>query len=207
MQKLVKLFWFLFFGFFLYKLIPKYQYIVEGIPEFMGKTKLFDQWIFALHIFSGIIVYTTAVLQFTPSIRKRNISLHRRTGKVYILASLLCVITLFFMIPQGLCSPCRPSHYIVTSLWLIFVLFAFYFIKNQNVLLHQRMMISGFICAAYFVSIRVVDLFAMPFFYLITKSKDQALLVSDVSVWLIPLIMFWTYWGIKSKKQLTNKVL
>lgn len=204
-KKLIKLFWLLFFGFFLYKLVPKYRYLVDGLPDFMGKTELFDQGIFALHIFSGIIVYGTAVIQFTPSIRKRNISLHRKTGKLYILASFLCITSLYFMIPQGLCSFCRPSHYIVTSLWLIFVLLAFYFIKQGNVLQHQRMMISSFICAAYFVSIRVIDMLAMPFFYLITKTEGQALLVSDISVWSVPLFIFWIYWVVQSRTQLMNK--
>lgn len=204
-QKISKIFWLLFFGFFLYKLIPKYYYFIDGLPDYMGKTELFDQCIFVLHIFSGIIVYTTAVLQFTPSIRKHNILFHRRTGKLYIVASFLCIVSLYFMIPRGLCPSCRPSQYIVTSLWLTFVLFAFYFIKQGKVLLHQRMMISSFICAAYFVTIRVVDMLAMPFFYSITDTKDQAFLVSDISVWLIPLLTFWTYWIVKKRLRLISK--
>jgi hypothetical protein len=62
------------------------------------------------------------------------------------------------------------------------------------------MMISSFICAAYFVTVRVIDKFTMPFFYSITETEDQALLVSDISVWLVPLFVFWLYWWIRDKR-------
>lgn len=104
------------------------------------------------------------------------------------------------MIPDGTCKPCRISHVGVTSLWLVFVLLAYYFIRQSKIELHRRMMISSFICAAYFVTVRVVDNIAMPFFYSITKTEDQAFLVSDFSVWVLPLTVFWLYWWIVDKR-------
>ena len=62
------------------------------------------------------------------------------------------------------------------------------------------MMISSFICAAYFVSVRIVDKFAMPFFYSITKTEDKALLISDIAVWAVPLIIFHTVWFVRDNK-------
>jgi uncharacterized membrane protein YozB (DUF420 family) len=96
--------------------------------------------------------------------------------------------------------PCRTSNYIVTSLWLIFILSGYYFIRQGKIIAHQRMMVSGYICAAYFVTVRIVDEFAMPFFNSITKTEDQALLVSDISVWLVPLTIFWLYWWVNDKR-------
>jgi len=197
----ILLFWIAFFGFFLYKLIPKYKYLTDDTLKHWGTNTVFDNSVFALHIFSGIIVYFTAILQFTPFIRNNYISFHRKTGKLYILSSLLCITALFVMIPRNWCIPCKLSQFIVTSLWLLFILLAYYFIKQRKIVLHQRMMISSFICAAYFVTIRVIDAYAMNIFYYLFPTESTAFLTSDIFVWLVPLLLFNMYWLIKDKKQ------
>ena len=197
---LIALFWLAFFGFFLYKLIPKYEYLIDGLPGFYNKTSFFDKGIFAMHVFAGILVYCTAVLQFTPSIRNRYISFHRTTGKFYIIASLFCITSLYVMIPDGMCSACRPSHYIVTSLWLLFIVLAYYFVRQRKIVQHQRMMIRSFVCAAYFVTIRVIDMFAMGIFNFLFPDDSTAMLASDIFVWAVPLLCFEVYWRIKDPK-------
>ena len=197
----IALFWFAFFGFFLYKLTPKYKYLTNDSYKHWGTNTAFDNSIFALHIVAGIIVYCTAILQFTPAIRNKYISFHRKTGKLYILSSLLCITMLYVMIPRTWCIACRPSQFIVTSLWLLFISLAYYFIRQRKIVLHKRMMISSFICAAYFVTVRVIDPFAMGIFYYLFPNKSTAYLASDVFVWLVPLILFNIYWLIKDKKQ------
>ncbi|WP_409024829.1 DUF2306 domain-containing protein [Flavobacterium sp.] len=197
----IAFFWLAFFGFFLYKLIPKYAYLTNDTLKHWGSNTTFDNSIFALHIFAGIVVYCTAILQFTPSIRNKYISFHRITGKLYILSSLLCITTLYIIIPRTWCIDCRPSQFIVTSLWLLFIIIAFYFIKKLKIKLHKRMMISSFICAAYFVTVRVIDGYCMDVFYYLFPNKSTAYLASDVFVWLIPLLFFNLYWLIKDKKQ------
>ncbi len=197
----IAVFWLAFFGFFLYKLIPKYKYLVDDTLKHWGNNTTIDNSIFAMHIFAGIIVYGTAILQFTPSIRNKYISFHRKTGKLYILSSLLCITTLYIIVPRTLCIACRPSQLIVTSLWLLFIILAYYFIKQRKIKLHQRMMISSFICAAYFVTIRVVDAFLMDVFYYLFPNESTAFLASDVFVWLVPLLLFNIFWLIKDKKQ------
>lgn len=198
----IAVFWIAFFGFFLYKLIPKYKYLTNDTLKHWGSNTTFDNSIFALHIIAGIVVYCTAILQFSPSIRNNYLSFHRATGKLYILASLLCITTLYIMIPRTWCIACRPSQLIVTSLWLLFVVLAFYFIKQRKIILHKRMMISSFICAAYFVTIRVIDAFAMNLFNSIFPNESTAFMISDVFVWLVPLLLFHLYWLIKDKSKL-----
>jgi uncharacterized membrane protein len=197
----IAIFWIAFFGFFLYKLIPKYKYLI-GTYKHWGNNTAFDNSIFAVHIFAGIAVYCTAILQFTPTVRNKYISFHRNTGKLYILSSLLCITTLFVMIPRTWCIGCRPSQFTVASLWLLFILLAFYFIKQRKILLHKRMMTSSFICAAYFVTVRVIDAYAMNVFYYLFPDKSTAYLASDVFVWLVPLLLFSLYWMIQDKKQI-----
>ena len=197
----IAIFWLAFFGFFLYKLIPKYKYLSNDTLKHWGSNSTFDNSIFALHIFAGIVVYCTAILQFTPAIRHQYISFHRATGKLYILSSLLCITTLYVMIPKTWCIACRPSQLTVTSLWLLFITLAFYFIKQRKIVLHQRMMISSFICAAYFVTVRVIDSYAMGVFNATFPDESAALLASDLFVWLVPLLLFHLYWVIKDKMQ------
>ena len=197
----IAVFWFAFFGFFLYKLIPKYKYLTDSSLDHWGTKSTFDNSVFAIHIFAGVVVYCAAILQFTPSIRNNYISFHRATGKLYILSSLICITTLYIMIPRTWCIGCRPSQLTVTSLWLLFITLAFYFIKQRKIVLHQRMMISSFICAAYFVTVRVIDAYTMDIFYALFPNKETAYLASDVFVWLVPLLLFWMYWLIKDKKQ------
>ena len=197
----VFIFWIAFFGFFLYKLIPKYKYLTNETYEHWGDKSAFDNSIFALHIFAGIIVYGTAILQFTPAIRNKYISFHRNSGRLYILSSIVCILTLYVIIPRTWCISCRPSQFTVTSLWLLFIMMAFYFIKQRRVLLHKRMMISSFICAAYFVTVRVIDAFAMDMFNNLFRVESTALLVSDLFVWMVPLLLFSMYCMIKDKKE------
>jgi len=197
----IAVFWVAFFGFFLYKLIPKYKYLTDDTLKHWGSGTTFDNSIFVLHIFTGIVVYCTAILQFTPSIRNNYISFHRATGTLYILASLICITTLYIMIPRTWCIGCRPSQLTVTSLWLLFISLAYYFIKQRKIVLHQRMMISSFICAAYFVTVRVIDAYTMDIFYALFPNKTTAYMASDVFVWLVPLLLFWLYWLIRDKKQ------
>ena len=197
----IAVFWLAFFSFFLYKLIPKYKYFSDDTLEHWGSNSAFDNSIFALHIFTGIIVYCTAILQFTPAIRNKYISFHRKMGKLYIFSSLLCITSLYIMIPRTWCIACRPSQFTVASLWLLLILLAYYFIKQRKIVLHQRMMISSFICAAYFVTVRIIDAYAMGIFYYLFPTESTAFLASDLFVWLVPLLLFHLYWLIKDKKQ------
>lgn len=198
------LFWLLFFSCFFYFLIPKFKYFSEGIPEYMGKNTFFDRMWFVLHILAGVIVYITGLFQFLPAFRNRYLSTHRKLGKLFIASSILCILALYFIIPGNLCTSCRLSQYMDTTLWLIFVCFAFYFIKKRKIILHQRFMVSGFVCASYFVTVRLIDRFAMGFFNGIARNESDAFLYSDMAAWLIPLIIVWLFWGITdfNKKRL-----
>lgn len=181
--------------------MPKFRYFNDGIPDYMGKTAFIDRMWFILHIFSGIIVYITCLFQFQPSFRNRHLSLHRKLGKLFIISSLLCILSLYFVIAKNLCISCRASQYMNTTLWLIFISLVFYYIRKRNVVLHQRFMVSSFICAAYFVTVRLIDSFAMGFFNNITKNESDAFLYSDIATWLVPLTIVWSFWWITDIKK------
>lgn len=195
--------WFFFFGLFLFFIIPKAAFFSEGFPPYIQFENNFQRAAFAFHILAGIIVYITGIIQFTPSIRNRYISFHRKIGKVYILASVVCVFGLYILLPVFSANIfwMEVSHYGNGSLWLLFVTLAYIFIRRRNITMHRRCMISSFICATYFVVIRIVDQVAMPFFRAITTDEAGAMAVSDFSVWVVPLSIVWLYWFIADGKK------
>ncbi len=191
----VIIFWTIFFGCLVSMLLPKYQYIKHGIPDYLCRPMLLDQIWFAIHIATGTLILTLGFFQFNAPLRNRHLYLHRILGKIYVLLSLVCIATLYLnILPKGLCTSCMPSQYLATTLWLGFVLLAIYFVRQKKIVWHQKFMISGFICASYFISIRIINNTSMGFFRAITNSEKSAYFVSDVAAWLLPLSIFWIYW-------------
>ncbi|MBX2964141.1 MAG: hypothetical protein KF687_16640 [Cyclobacteriaceae bacterium] len=87
---------------------------------------------------------------------------------------------------------------------MVIVLFAgmvWYGIRQKNLELHQRYIISSFTCVAYFVTIHIIDWFAMKFIEWIIPDKSIALIPSDAAAWLLPLICFWLYVGVRKIRQ------
>jgi hypothetical protein len=195
-------FWVLFFIFFLLFVVPKTYYLLtSGIPEYLKRTTFISQFWFVTHIISGILVYTIAPFQFSTLLRKRYVAQHRTIGKLYILLSVYCILTLYIsIIPNGLCKSCQISHYMVTTIWLVFVCSAYLSIIQKRILLHQRFMISAFICAAYFVIVRAIVNPSMSFFNYIARDEDEAYFISDIATWFVPLLIIWSYWIIKNPK-------
>lgn len=189
-------FWVLFAGLFVFFLFPTLKNLTNGFPPFLGLDTNTKKVIFTTHIVSGILAYITAFLQFAPFVRNKHITFHRMLGRYYIGVALICIATLFYFIlmRKDAGSPFWPSQLIATSLWLIFLLLAFYFVRQKKITWHRRFMISGFICAAYFVTVRIVDRYGMGIFESIFPDERAALMISDVFVWAVPLIFCWTYW-------------
>lgn len=190
------IFWIVFAGLLILFLSPVFSYIANGYPEYLSFKTPEGKLIFTSHIVCGIIVYVIAFLQFAPFIRNKNIALHRVLGKVYVAVAMICIASLYYIITltknSGL--PFWPSQYTVTTLWLLFILLAIYFVRQRKIIWHRRFMISGFICAAYFVTVRVIDRYCMGVFEYLFKDERTALLISDVFVWAVPLIICWSYW-------------
>ncbi|WP_304517524.1 DUF2306 domain-containing protein [Cecembia rubra] len=191
----MSIFWGVYFMLFIIFLLPTLSYLVIGLPDFLNRNSLTEKAWFIGHILSGIVVYTVAPFQLSTSVRLREPNKHRMLGKVYIFSSLVCILTLYAnILPNSICESCQPSQYMATSLWLIFILLGLWSILNKKMELHRRFMMSGFICAAYFVTVRLVSYTLMGFFDLITPNEHASFLVSDIFVWLLPLLIFWSIW-------------
>ncbi len=200
-------FWILFLLIFLLFIFPSTAYLTDGIPESMNRTTFMEKFWFLSHILSGILIYLIAPFQFSTRMRSKYLVAHRITGRVFILLSLYCILSLFIsIIPGSLCDSCRISQYLVTTLWFIFLSGAFVSIVQRKIILHQRLMISGFICAAYFVVVRLIDQTSMSFFNYISTDESQAYLISDIATWSVPLMLIWMYWFSQNSKRRIVKI-
>lgn len=206
-MKTYNIFWMLFFLLVLLFLIPIFGYFFNGMPEFLGRNTITDKSWFVGHIISGLLIFAMAPFQFSSTFRNKNYARHRKIGKLYILLSIFCILTLYVsIIPKSLCESCKMSQYMVTSLWLIFIITAYISVIQKRIVIHKRLMISAFICAAYFVTVRIISLTSMDFFNYIAKNESQAYFISDVAVWLVPLIIIWMYWSFQNSKENKSKV-
>jgi uncharacterized membrane protein YozB (DUF420 family) len=199
-----KLFRIVFFVVFALLLLPTAYYFIAGFPEFVVQKDFGYQLWFGLHIVSGTVVYAIAPFQLSSSLKKGISKQHPLLGRVFVVASLVCILSLYLAIlPNSFCKSCIPSQYATTTLWLLFLVLGFYSIRKRNIIYHQRFMISAFICASYFVTVRLVSLLLMGFFRWITPNEHWALLVSDVSVWFVPLLIVWVIWWRKDYLSIT----
>lgn len=189
----------IFFGFFLLMIIPKYRFVTDGFPDYLEFKNNFHKFTFVVHILAGIVVYISGIVQFIPAIRNQYPTIHWQAGRVYIVASMICVFGLYFIITLIPVWGLSIAQFINGTLWIIFVMLAYYHIRKRNIIAHRRFMISSFICASYFVTIRLVDKVFMPLFRWLTNTEEEALTLSDLSVFVIPLIIVWMYWGIKKQ--------
>ena len=196
MKKIIPtIFWLVFLSLAALVILPSIRYVWEGMPASFNRNSTVEVMWFVMHILTGTLVLVLAVFQFNKKFRDRNMKTHRLFGKLYVFLSIISVLILVFnIIPNSGCIACRPSQTMASLLWLIFCVLAWYFIHKKKVVVHQRFMISSFICAAYFVTVRIMNITLMGFFRLITPNEHTALLTSDIAVWLVPLIIIWAIW-------------
>ncbi|MBH2004033.1 MAG: DUF2306 domain-containing protein [Sphingobacteriia bacterium] len=169
------IFWTVFAGLFLFFFFPVFGYMFNGLPERATLNTPVKKIVFSIHILCGVVVYITAFLQFAPFIRNRHMKLHRQLGKLCVAFAMVCIATLYYLIYFGknVGRPFWPSQYTATTFWLLFTLLAVYFARQKKILWHRRFMLSGFICAAYFVTVRLIDRFCMGIFNSLLKMTPR----------------------------------
>jgi len=209
MKKIIStLFWSVFLSLAALVILSSVRYVWEGMPASFNRNSTVEVIWFVMHILTGTLVLVLAVFQFNKNFRNRKIKTHRLLGKLYVFLSIISVMILLFdIVPNNSCTACRPSQTMASILWLVFCVLAWYFIKQNKVVVHQRLMISSFICAAYFVSVRLIDLLAMGFIFWLFPDEYTAYLISDITAWLLPLICFWMYWLIADKRAVFNQAM
>ncbi|MEE9408675.1 MAG: DUF2306 domain-containing protein [Polaribacter sp.] len=111
---------------------------------------------FYIHILLGGIALLIGWLQFHKKLRLRNINLHRKIGKIYIIAVLLSAITglyIGYFATGGIIA--KLGFMTMAVAWFLTTLFGFTAIKNGNVIKHQKLMIYSYAICFAAVTLRI----------------------------------------------------
>ncbi|WP_299051140.1 DUF2306 domain-containing protein [uncultured Polaribacter sp.] len=111
---------------------------------------------FYTHIILGGIALLIGWLQFNKKLRLKNLKLHRKIGKVYVISVLLSAISGFYIglhATGGLSS--KLGFTAMAVFWFFSTLFGFTVIKNGNVIKHQKLMIYSYAACFSAVTLRI----------------------------------------------------
>ncbi len=111
---------------------------------------------FYTHIILGGIALLIGWLQFNKKLRLKNIDLHRKIGKIYILSVLLSGFTGFYIGYFATGGIIAKSGFMTMALaWFFTTLFGFTAIKKGNIIKHQKLMIYSYAICFAAVTLRI----------------------------------------------------
>jgi uncharacterized membrane protein len=112
-----------------------------------------------VHILPGLVYLLTAPFQFSKKIRQRNITTHRRLGRVVIISGLTAGITAFIM-SLAMPSIGGVNQAAATLLFSIFFLFAlskaYLLIRKGKIVFHREWMIRAYAIGLAITTIRPI---------------------------------------------------
>ena len=173
------------------------KYFNNKFPRNYG-AEFWDNHIwFILHITGGSLVIILGSLQFSAFLRRKFMPYHRIAGKIYIWSSIVSIFTLFIILQR--CTNCEPgwtSKFFVGTLWLIFTLAAWWTVVHKNIKSHKQFMARSFVCASYFVIVRILDTVGDTNILPFIKDPIVRYVDGDWLSWLVPLFIveFYQSW-------------
>ena len=115
---------------------------------------------FFTHVYTSIFVLFSGILQFIPQVRTRFPKLHKFSGYIYITTLLLLAapsgLVMAFYANGGIYS--QISFILLGSLWIIFTLTSFIYIKKGNWVQHHKFMIRSYALTLSAISLRLLKL-------------------------------------------------
>lgn len=111
---------------------------------------------FYTHIILGGIALFIGWLQFNKKLRLKNINLHKKIGKIYVISVLLSGLSGFYIgyfATGGIIA--KSGFMTMAAAWFFTTLFAFTTIKKGNVIKHQKLMIYSYAICFAAVTLRI----------------------------------------------------
>lgn len=164
-------------------------------PRF-GDTLLNNQLWFVVHMIGGTCALFLGPIQFWTRIRNRYLNLHRWTGRLYIVGSLIAgAIAIKLSLING-CQACRYSLITLSVLWIFFTIAAYLSIRQFDIASHKKFMVRSYVCALAFVFVRMPGVLPMDFFFSMIDSPVERGIVSEWFFSLVPLFIaeLWLTW-------------
>lgn len=140
---------------------------------------------FYAHIIPAGVALLLGWTQFSSSIRKRNIGLHRAIGKTYVLAVMISAIAgvyIAFFATGGILS--SAGFICLGVIWFSTTLRAYIHIRNKQLAEHQRMMIFSYAACFAAVTLRI-------WLPILTSLTGDGTLAYQIDAWLcwVPNLM------------------
>jgi len=111
---------------------------------------------FYTHIILGGVALFIGWTQFSPKMRNRRMALHRKLGKVYVVAVLLSALAgiyIGFFATGGWVS--SAGFICLGIIWFYTTLKAYLYIKNAEIEKHQKMMVYSYAACFAAVTLRI----------------------------------------------------
>jgi len=139
-----------------------------------------------VHISGGMVALLTGPWQFSRRLRQRNLSLHRLTGRVYLIAVALAASASFYL-------ACTTTYgwawgFGVAMLgvaWVTTSGMAYYCVLQRQIPIHKEWMVRSYVVTFAFVTFRILQDYP-PTVYL-QPVTDRAVTVIW-SCWALPLL-------------------
>ena len=120
---------------------------------------------FYTHIILGGIALLIGWLQFNKKLRVKNLELHRKIGKIYVVSVLLSAISGLYIGFYASGGIIAKSGFITRAIaWFLTTLYPLTAIKKGNVLLHQKLMIYSYAICFAAVTLRIYLPIFIPIF-------------------------------------------
>lgn len=195
-------------------------FIVWRIPDYVGYqdpgalVEMRDYQHFLVvsaHIMLGAVTLICCCLQLWPWLRTTRPTVHRITGRVYVLAVLPAGALAFFTSIMSLVAPPsgRLGNAVLATLWLVTTLLGFHHARNRRFADHRRWMIRSFaLCFSIVVSRLFIGLYIVGFSPFLDSfyGGDMEALMADVSVasiwssWVFTLL-FAEWWMTRRRRR------
>lgn len=173
---------------------------VANVPRH-GEAK---EWRYALHIIGGSVVMLVAPFQFIAPIRNRFRRYHRWAGYAFVGGSLLTFVGYWLIQPTDR-DTFFLSQTVAICLWMAAMAVAVIAARRKHLLTHEHNMARAFVIAFYFVLVRLIDPWGMPFISRFAGEPAAANAHSDWLAWVLPLIFVEAYFGRKWNRLLTKR--
>ncbi|MBO0769236.1 MAG: DUF2306 domain-containing protein [Solirubrobacterales bacterium] len=137
-----------------------------------------DRWVMLIHTTLGGLCLILGVLQFMPQVRRRWPRAHRWTGRLYLAAMSVCMVTAMLFLAHAGSVEFLGGMAFFLQLWalalgtLVTGWMAYAMIRRRNVVAHQGFMMLSFALLMTAPGLRVLWIGIHPLF------RDQALLMN-----------------------------
>jgi uncharacterized membrane protein len=148
-----------------------------------------NQLWFVAHILGASCSLLLGPIQFWKSIRTRYIRLHRISGYVYIIGSLIAAASAMRLSLIFNCVGCRYSLIPLSVLFFCTTALAWYAIQKRNIEAHRQFMVRSYTCSLAFVFVRLYQVVPIGFVFRPIGNPEVQNVVIEWTFSILPLLL------------------